>query len=442
MAEQRDMHPIRVGLLGYGTVGSGVAEVLLANREEIRRRAGRDIEVVSIAVREPERVRRAVGDAIAVTRDPFEIVRDPAIDVVVEAIGGTGIARELVLEAIAQGKHVVTANKALLAVYGNELFAAASRQRVMIAFEAAVAGGIPIIKALREGLTANRIEWLAGIINGTTNFILSEMRDKGLSFADALTQAQALGYAEADPTFDIEGVDAAHKVSILAAIAFGIPVQFDRAYVEGIASLASEDIRYAEKLGYRIKLLGIARRRPGGIELRVHPTLIPSRRLLANVEGAMNAVWVKGDVVGHTMYFGQGAGKNPTASAVIADLVDVTRMLTSDPGNRVPHLAFQPDELSDVTILPAGEMETAYYLRMRVRDEPGVLADITRILADCRVSIDAMLQPEPGEGAGSTDIIVLTHQTIEHRVDTAIDRIEDLATVESSVTRLRVEQLN
>ncbi|MEO6269536.1 MAG: homoserine dehydrogenase [Lautropia sp.] len=436
------MKPIRVGLLGYGTVGSGVAEVLLANREEIRRRAGRGIEVTRIAVRHPARVLALVGDAIPVTQDPYEIVRDPDIDVVVELIGGTTVARDLVLEAIARGKHVVTANKALLAEYGNELFAAASRRNLMIAFEAAVAGGIPIIKALREGLTANRIDWLAGIINGTTNFILSEMRDKGLPFAQVLAEAQALGYAEADPSFDIDGIDAAHKLAILAAIAFGIPVQFDKVYVEGIAALAGEDIRYAEKLGYRIKLLGIARRRSTGIELRVHPTLIPQRRLLASVEGPMNAVWVKGDVVGHTMYFGKGAGKAPTASAVIADLVDVTRMLTSDPENRVPHLAFQPDELSDARILPAGEMETSYYLRMRVKDEPGVLADITRILADGGVSIDAMLQREPAEGEASTDIIVLTHQSIEHRIDTAIGRIEALATVLSAVTRLRVEQLN
>ena len=436
------MKPIRVGLLGLGTVGSGVHQVLIANREEIRRRAGRDIEIARIAVRDVAKARRLVGDRVPVTDDPYEIVLDPEIDVVVEVIGGTEIARDLVLESIAQRKHVVTANKALLALCGNEVFAAAGRQNVIVAFEAAVGGGIPIIKALREGLTANRIEWVAGIINGTTNFILSEMRDKGLPFDQVLREAQALGYAESDPTFDIEGVDAAHKVSILAAIAFGIPVQFEKAHVEGISRLAGEDIRYAEKLGYRIKLLGIAKRREAGFELRVHPTLIPTRRLLANVEGAMNAVWVKGDVVGHTMYYGKGAGKEPTASAVIADLVDVTRMLTSDPENRVPHLAFQPDRLADSPILPASEMETSYYLRMRVADEPGVLADITRILADGRVSIDAMLQREPSEGETSTDIIVLTHQTIEHRIDTAIGRIEALPTVLSAVTRLRVEQLN
>ena len=436
------MKPIRIGLLGYGTVGSGVAEVLTANREEIRRRAGRGIEVRRIAVRNVARVRALVDESVAVTDDPYEVVLDPEIDIVAELIGGTEIARDLVLEAVAQRKHVVTANKALLAIHGNEVFAAASRQNVIVAFEAAVAGGIPIIKALREGLTANRIEWVVGIINGTTNYILSEMRDKGLSFEEVLAAAQALGYAEADPTFDIEGVDAAHKLAILAAIAFGIPVQFARTYVEGISGLAREDIAWAEKLGYRIKLLGIARRRSAGIELRVHPTLIPVRRILANVEGAMNAVLVKGDVVGHTMYFGKGAGKEPTASAVIADLVDVTRMLTSDPENRVPHLAFQPDALSDVPILPGGQMQTSYYLRMRVRDEPGVLADITRILADGRVSIDAMQQREPDEGENSTDIIVLTHQTYEHRIDTAIARIEALPTVLSAVTRLRVEQLD
>ena len=436
------MNPIQVGLLGIGTVGSGVFNVLKRNQAEIKRRAGRGIEITMVADLDTARAQAVVGDAARVVSDARELIANPDIDIVIELIGGYGIARQLVMEAIAQGKHVVTANKALLAVYGNEIFAAARRRNAIIAFEAAVAGGIPIIKALREGLTANRIDWLAGIINGTTNFILSEMRDKGLPFGEVLAQAQALGYAEADPTFDIEGIDAAHKVAILAAIAFGVPVQFDRAYVEGISQLAGEDIRYAEKLGYRIKLLGIAKRRSTGIELRVHPTLIPAKRLLANVEGAMNAVWVKGDVVGHTMYFGKGAGKEPTASAVIADLVDVTRMLTSDPESRVPHLAFQPDELSDATILPAGEMETSYYLRMRVRDEPGVLADITRILADETVSIDAMLQREPDEGEGSTDIIVLTHQTIEHRIDSAIARIAALPTVLSSVTRLRVEQLN
>jgi homoserine dehydrogenase len=336
----------------------------------------------------------------------------------------------------------VTANKALLAVHGNEIFAAAREKGVMVAFEAAVAGGIPIIKALREGLTANRIDWIAGIINGTTNFILSEMRDKGSSFEAVLKEAQQLGYAEADPTFDIEGIDAAHKVTIMSAIAFGIPVQFERAHVEGISSLQATDIRYAEQLGYRIKLLGITRRREHGIELRVHPTLIPARRLIANVEGAMNAVWVKGDAVGHTMYYGKGAGAEPTASAVIADLVDVTRTLTVDPGNRVPHLAFQPDAMADLPILPISEVESAYYLRLRVADEPGVLADITRILADARISIDAVLQREPAEGEHQTDIILLTHVTIEKQCDQAIARIEALSTVVSKATRIRLEDLN
>jgi len=390
--------PVRVGLLGIGTVGAGTFTVLARNQQEITRRAGRGIEIVVVADLDVARAREIVGDRARVTGDAFSVVRDPSVEVVIELIGGYGIARQLVLEAIAHGKHVVTANKALLAVHGNEIFAAARERGVTVAFEPAVAGGIPIIKALREGLTANRIEWIAGIINGTTNFILSEMRDKGLPFDVVLKQAQQLGYAEADPTFDIEGVDAAHKATIMSAIAFGIPVQFERAHVEGISRLQAEDIRYAEQLGYRIKLLGITRRREHGIELRVHPTLIPARRLIANVEGAMNAVWVKGDAVGHTMYYGKGAGAEPTASAVVADLVDVARTLTVDPGNRVPHLAFQPDAMADLPILPISEIESAYYLRLRVADEPGVLADVTRILADARISIDAVLQREPAEG--------------------------------------------
>ncbi|MFN7642061.1 MAG: homoserine dehydrogenase [Burkholderiales bacterium] len=434
--------PVRVGLLGIGTVGAGTFAVLTRNQLEITRRAGRGIEIAAVADLDLTRARSLVGEAARVTDDAFSVVRDPSIEVVVELIGGYGIARQLVLEAIAHGKHVVTANKALLAVHGNEVFAAARERGVTVAFEPAVAGGIPIIKALREGLTANRIEWIAGIINGTTNFILSEMRDKGLPFDVVLAEAQRLGYAEADPTFDIEGVDAAHKVTIMSAIAFGIPVQFERAHVEGIASLQAEDIRYAEKLGYRIKLLGITRRREHGIELRVHPTLIPSKRLIANVEGAMNAVWVKGDAVGHTMYYGKGAGAEPTASAVVADLVDVVRTLTVDPGNRVPHLAFQPDAMADLPILPITEIESAYYLRLRVADEPGVLADITRILADARISIDAVLQREPAEGERQTDLILLTHVTIEHRCDDAIRRMEALATVVSKVTRIRLEDLN
>ncbi|NLD69171.1 MAG: homoserine dehydrogenase [Limnobacter sp.] len=439
--------PVRVGLMGIGTVGGGTFEVLQRNQDEIRRRAGRSIRITKVADLDVARARRLVGDGVDVIDDARALVSDPDIDIVVELIGGYGIARELVLAAIEHGKHVVTANKALLAVHGNEIFKAASRQGVMVAFEAAVAGGIPIIKALREGLTANHIEWIAGIINGTTNFILSEMRDKGLPFDAVLSEAQRLGYAEADPSFDIEGVDAAHKATILSSIAFGVPVQFDRAHVEGITTLQSEDIRYAEQLGYRIKLLGITRRRIGadgkplGIELRVHPTLIPARRLIASVEGAMNAVWVKGDAVGHTMYYGKGAGAEPTASAVIADLVDVARMITSDPENRVPHLAFQAESLSDLPILPIDETETAYYLRLRVSDRAGVLADITRILADGKISIDAVLQREPGEGEAHTDLILLTHRTIERQVNAAIARIEALPTVLSKTVRIRLEDL-
>jgi homoserine dehydrogenase len=433
---------VRVGLLGIGTVGAGTFSVLTRNQHEITRRAGRGIEIAAVADLDVARAREVVGDRARVGNDAFALVRDPSIDVVIELIGGYGVARELVMQAIAHGKHVVTANKALLAVHGNEIFAAARERGVVVAFEAAVAGGIPIIKALREGLTANRIEWIAGIINGTTNFILSEMRDKGASFDDVLKEAQRLGYAEADPTFDIEGVDAAHKATIMSAIAFGIPVQFERAHVEGISSLQAADIRYAEQLGYRIKLLGITRRREHGIELRVHPTLIPARRLIANVEGAMNAVWVKGDAVGHTMYYGKGAGAEPTASAVVADLVDVARALTVDPGQRVPYLAFQPDAMADLPILPISEIQSAYYLRLRVADEPGVLADITRILADADISIDAVLQREPAEGEQQTDIILLTHVTIEKRCDAAIARIESLQTVLSRVTRIRLEDMN
>jgi homoserine dehydrogenase len=438
----KPLAPIRVGLLGIGTVGSGVFTVLQRNQEEIMRRAGRGIEVSIVADLDVARAQALVGDQVTVVADARAVIADPQVDIVVELIGGYGIAKQLVLEAIAAGKHVVTANKALLAVHGTEIFAAAQKKGVMVAFEAAVAGGIPIIKALREGLTANRIEWIAGIINGTTNFILSEMRDKGASFDDVLKEAQRLGYAEADPTFDIEGVDAAHKATIMSAIAFGIPVQFERAHVEGISSLQAADIRYAEQLGYRIKLLGITRRREHGIELRVHPTLIPARRLIANVEGAMNAVWVKGDAVGHTMYYGKGAGAEPTASAVVADLVEVARALTVDPGQRVPYLAFQPDAMADLPILPISEIQSAYYLRLRVADEPGVLADITRILADADISIDAVLQREPAEGEQQTDIILLTHVTIEKRCDAAIARIESLQTVLSRVTRIRLEDMN
>ncbi len=435
------MKQINVGLIGAGTVGGGTFTVLARNAEEISRRAGRPICITVVADKNLELAKSVTKGACRVTDDAFSVVNDPEIDIVIELIGGTGIAKELVLKAIHNGKHVVTANKALLAVHGNEIFAAAQQMRVMVAFEAAVCGGIPIIKAVREGLAANRIEWIAGIINGTTNFILSEMRDKGLSFDTVLKEAQRLGYAESDPTFDIEGVDAAHKITILAAIAFGIPMQFDKAYIEGISKLDATDIKYAEQLGYRIKLLGIAKRTEEGVELRVHPTLIPSKRLIANVEGAMNAVLVQGDAVGATLYYGKGAGAEPTASAVIADLVDVTRMHTVDPQNRVPHLAFQPNQLADLRILSMDEVQTSYYLRMRVQDKPGVLADITRILADEQISIDAVIQKEPGEGEDQTDLIMLTHQTREKRINTAIAKIEALKVITGKVTRIRLEQL-
>jgi homoserine dehydrogenase len=435
------MKPINVGLLGIGTVGGGTFSVLLRNQEEISRRAGRAIRVRMVADKDLGRARQIAGEYAEVTDDAMKVVSHPEIDIVVELIGGTRIAKDLILAAIENGKHVVTANKALLAIHGNEVFRAAQKKGVMVAFEAAVAGGVPIIKALREGLTANRIEWIAGIINGTSNFILSEMRDKGAGFNEVLAQAQKLGYAEADPTFDIEGIDAAHKLTIMAAIAFGIPMQFDKAYTEGISKLTREDIRYAEELGYRIKLLGITRRTPAGIELRVHPTLIPARRLIANVEGVMNAILVKGDAVGPTLYYGAGAGAEPTASAVVADLVDVTRMHTADPEHRVPHLAFQPDRLADTPILPMEAVETSYYLRLRVLDRPGVLADITRILADMSISIDAMVQKEPSEGEEQVDIIMLTHLTQEKNINAAIAGIESLPVVTGKVTRIRLEAL-
>lgn len=435
------MKPINVGLLGIGTVGGGTYAVLERNAEEIARRAGRPIQITVVADRNIEHARKVTGGRCRITDDAFSVVVDPEIDIVVELIGGYGVARELVLKAIESGKHVVTANKALLANFGNEIFAAAQKKGVTVAFEAAVAGGIPIIKALREGLTANRIEWIAGIINGTTNFILSEMRSKGLSFDEVLKEAQRLGYAEADPTFDVEGIDAAHKLTIMSAIAFGNSMKFDQAYIEGITKLDATDIRHAEQLGYRIKLLGVTRRTPEGVELRVHPTLIPAKRLIANVEGAMNAVLVKGDAVGATLYYGKGAGAEPTASAVIADLVDVARMHTADPEHRVPHLAFQPDAIVELPILPISEVVTSYYLRMRVEDKPGVLADITRILADRQISIDAMIQREPDEGEEQTDIIMLTHQTREKNVEDAIAMIEKLPAVKGGVTRLRLEGL-
>src|SRR5690349_14922470 len=441
-----DMKPINVGLLGAGTVGSGTFAVLKRNQEEITRRAGRSIVVRMIADREEEKARQIAGDdEVIVTRDANEVVMNPDIDIVVELIGGYTAAKDLILKAIENGKHVITANKALLASHGTEIFAAAQKKGVMVAFEAAVAGGIPIIKALREGLTANRIEWIAGIINGTSNYILSEMRDKGLAFDAVLREAQKLGYAEADPTFDIEGVDAAHKLTIMSAIAFGIPMQLDKCYKEGISKLTQADIRYAEQLGYRIKLLGITKRsvvgNEQGIELRVHPTLIPAKRLIANVEGVMNAVLVKGDAVGPTMYYGAGAGAEPTGSAVVADLVDVTRLHTADPEQRVPHLAFQPDRMSSLKVLPMEEVVTSYYLRMQVADKPGVLADITRILADGMISIDAMVQREPQEGEEQVDIIMLTHQTKEKAVNAAIAKIEKLPVVTGKVTRIRLEEL-
>ncbi|MBL8309249.1 MAG: homoserine dehydrogenase [Burkholderiales bacterium] len=436
------MKPLRIGLLGIGTVGGGTFDVLARNAEEISRRAGRPITITHVADKNTALANQVVAGRAAVTDDAFSVVRNPDIDVVVELIGGYTIAKQLMLEAISNGKHVVTANKALLAVHGNEIFTAARAKGVIVAFEAAVAGGIPIIKALREGLVANRIEWIAGIINGTTNFILSEMRSKGLAFADVLKEAQAKGYAEADPTFDIEGVDAGHKISILAALAFGIPLSFDRAHVEGITKIEAIDIRYAEEMGYRIKLLGIARRRQGaGFELRVHPTLIPAKRLIANVEGVMNAVLVKGDAVGATLYYGAGAGAQPTASAVIADLVDVARLIDADVNHRVPYLAFQPDRIGSEPVLPIEEVETSYYLRLRVDDKPGVLADITRVLADNHISIDAMLQKEPDEGEAQTDIILLTHETIERNVKRAIAAIEAQPSTRGRIVLLRLENL-
>jgi homoserine dehydrogenase len=443
------MKPIQVGLLGIGTVGSGVFNVLQRNQSEIQRRAGRGIEITMVADLDTARAQAVVGPNVKVVNDARAIIANPDIDIVIELIGGYGIAKQLVMEAIAAGKHVVTANKALLAVHGTEIFAAAHAKGVMVAFEAAVAGGIPIIKSLREGLTANRIQWIAGIINGTTNFILSEMRDKGLDFAAALKDAQALGYAEADPTFDIEGVDAAHKVTLMSAIAFGIPVQFDKAYVEGISQLAAQDIKYAEQLGYRIKLLGITKRvqvnGKEGVELRVHPSLVPAKRLIANVEGAMNAVMVHGDAVGTTLYYGKGAGSEPTASAVIADLVDITRLHTADAAHRVPHLAFQPDAMSDLKVLPMSDIVTSYYLRLRVADEAGVLAKVTGILATAGISIDAVLQREAdevgGEGSTQTDVIILTHDCVESKMNAALVQMQALSSVLAPITRIRKEEL-
>jgi len=436
------MKPLQVGLLGAGTVGGGVFSVLQRNHNEIERRAGRDIQIKVVADINTSRAQEIVQGRAEIVNDAYLVINDPEIDVVIELIGGYGIAKELVMAAIANGKHVVTANKALIAVHGNEIFALAKEKGVIVAFEAAVAGGIPIIKALREGLTANRIEWIAGIINGTTNFILSEMRDKGSSFADVLKEAQRLGYAEADPTFDIEGIDAAHKASIMSAIAFGVPVQFDQAHIEGITQLEPIDIKYAEQLGYRIKLLGITKKTSHGIELRVHPTLIPAKRLIASVEGAMNAVQVYGDAVGTTLYYGKGAGSEATASAVIADLVDVVRYESVKPSKRVPYLAFQEDKVMSTVVMPIGEVTTSYYLRLKVSDETGVLANITKLLADNNISIDALLQKEAGHGESQTDLVILTHQTQEKYMMHAIASIEKLDTVQGAVTKIRLEELS
>ncbi len=436
------MEPVKVGILGLGTVGGGTVNVLMRNAEEIARRAGRGIQITHAAAREYDPGQINGLDQIVVTDDAYQVVNNPEISIVIELIGGYNPAKALVLQAIANGKHVVTANKALIALHGNEIFAAAQQAGVTVAFEAAVAGGIPIIKAMREGLAANHIELVAGIINGTGNFILSEMRDKGRAFTEVLAEAQALGYAEADPTFDVEGTDAAHKLTILGSIAFGIPLQFDKVYVEGITRIEPQDVEYSEVLGYRIKHLGVARKTRQGVELRVHPTMIPERRLIANVNGVMNAVLVKGDAVGPTLYYGAGAGSEPTASAVVADLVDVVRALTTDPENRVPHLAFQPGELSDLPVLPIEAVETAFYLRLRVIDEPGVMAQIAGILGAARISIEAIQQKEPTEEGGEIPLILLTHQVQEGIMSEAIEKIEELDSVTGKVMRIRVEHLS
>lgn len=435
------MKSLKVGLLGIGTVGGGTFNVLSRNQQEISRRAGRGIEIIKVADRDVARAKEITQGKVEVTDDAFSVVIDPNVEVVVELIGGYTVAKDLVLKAIENGKHVVTANKALIALHGNEIFAKAQAKGVIVAFEAAVAGGIPIIKALREGLAANKIEWIAGIINGTTNFILTEMREKGLAFADVLGEAQRLGYAEADPTFDVEGIDAAHKLMIMSAIGFGMPMQFDKAYTEGITKLESKDIRYAEELGYRVKLLGITKRSEQGVELRVHPTLIPEKRLIANVNGAMNAVVVKGDAVGPTLYYGAGAGSEPTASAVVADLVDVARNQSVSVENRVPYLAFQTDQIAELPILPIAEISSAYYLRMRALDKPGVLAEVTKILGDREISIDAMMQKEPQDNETEADIVILTHVTVEKNINAAIAAIEALEAIDGKVTRLRMEEL-
>jgi len=433
--------PVKVGLLGLGTVGGGVTRVLARNAGEISRRAGREIVITHAAARNLDTT-TANTAGMKLTGEALEVVDDPEVSIIVELMGGYEPARSLALRALANGKHVVTANKALIAKHGNEIFAAARATGMMVGFEAAVAGGIPIIKAIREGLAGNRIEWVAGIINGTANFILTEMRDKGRDFPQVLAEAQALGYAEADPTFDVEGIDAAHKLTILASIAFGIPLQFDQVYIEGISRISREDVAYAEEFGYRIKHLGIARREVRGAQLRVHPTLIPQRQLLANVNGVMNAVLVKGDAVGQSLFYGAGAGAEPTASAVVADIIDVVRTLTADPENRVPHLAFQPDALSDLPVLPMADAETSYYLRLQAQDRPGVLADVTRILADREISIEALLQKEPAPGASDVPIILLTHRVQERRMNEAIAAIEALHSIRAPVTRIRLEPLD
>lgn len=435
------MKEIKVGLLGIGTVGGGTYNILTRNQNEITRRLGGSVKVVQVADRNLELAKRVTGGQVALTDDAFVVVSNPEVDVVVELIGGYTIAKDLVLTAIANGKHVVTANKALLAVHGNEIFKAAAAKNVIVAYEAAVAGGIPIIKALREGLSANKIEWVAGIINGTTNFILTEMREKGLAFADVLGEAQRLGYAETDPTFDVEGIDAAHKLTIMAAIAFGMPMQFDKAYTEGITKLTSKDIKYAEELGYRVKLLGISKKTEAGVELRVHPTLIPEKRLIANVNGAMNAVVVKGDAVGPTLYYGAGAGAEPTGSAVVADLVDIARLQGASAEQRVAYLGFQLDQQQTLAILPISEVSSAYYLRMRAMDKPGVLAEVTKILGDRQISIDAMMQKEPMDNESEADIVILTHVTVEKNMDAAIAAIEALNAIDGSVTKIRMEEL-
>lgn len=435
------MKPVKVGVLGLGTVGGGTVNVLKRNAAEIARRAGREIIITRASAKDLTKERICDTQGIQLTTDPLDIINDPEIEIVLELIGGAGPVKDMVLRAIANGKHVVTANKSLIALHGNEIFAEASREGVIVAFEAAVAGGIPIIKAIREGLSGNQIQWLAGIINGTGNYILTEMRDKGRDFYDVLAEAQALGYAEADPTFDVEGIDAGHKLTILASIAFGIPLQFDKVYTEGISQITQTDVEYAEQLGYRIKHLGIARKTPEGIELRVHPTLIPERRLIANVDGVMNAIVVKGDAVGPTLYYGAGAGAEPTASAVVADVIDVVRALTSDPENRVPHLAFQADSLADIPVLPADKFKTSYYLRLHAEDKPGVLADVTKILANHQISIEAIIQKESFGDETAIPVIMLTHMTLEKEMNAAIAEIEALQAITGKVYRIRLETL-